>query len=110
MMPGTPERRTHDYARHGVASLFAAFNIEDGTVISELHRRHRHREFLKFLKRIDKNVPASLDVHPRLDRAMKREPAPLRLDEDSRGNPQLPGRISVEDFRRITLAPVGVQI
>jgi transposase len=63
MMPGMPERRTHDYARHGVTSLFAAFNIEDGTVISELHRRHRHQEFLKFLKRIDKNVPAALDVH-----------------------------------------------
>jgi len=63
MMPGMPERRTHDYARHGVTSLFAAFNIADGTVISELHRRHRHQEYLKFLKRIDKNVPAELDVH-----------------------------------------------
>jgi transposase len=63
MMPGMPERRTHDYARHGVTSLFAAFSIADGTVISELHRRHRHQEFLKFLKRIDKNVPDELDVH-----------------------------------------------
>src|ERR1700678_3068006 len=63
MMPGMPERRTHDYARHGVTSLFAAFTIADGTVISELHRRHRHQEFLKFLKKIDKNVPAGLDVH-----------------------------------------------
>jgi transposase len=63
MMPGMPERRTHDYARHGITSLFAAFNIADGTVISELHRRHRHQEFLKFLKKIDKNVPAGLDVH-----------------------------------------------
>ena len=63
MMPGTPERRTRDYARHGVTSLFAAFNIADGTVIGELHRRHRHQEFLKFLKKIDKNVPAGLDVH-----------------------------------------------
>ena len=41
MMPGMPERRTHDYARHGTTSLFAVFNIADGTVISELHRRHR---------------------------------------------------------------------
>jgi transposase len=63
MMPGMPERRTHDYARHGVTSLFAAYGIANGTVISELHRRHRHQEFLKFLKRIDKNVPAGLDVH-----------------------------------------------
>jgi len=159
MMPGMPERRTHDYARHGVTSLFAAFNITDGTVISELHRRHRHQEFLKFLRKIDKNVPVGLDVHlvcdnygthktpeiqdwlaspppiprplhpdwivvdqpgrtlvrlpdwpedpprrlqerpgagsrhPRLDRHLEREPAALRLDEDSRRDPQLPGRI-----------------
>jgi transposase len=63
MMPGMPERRTHDYARNGVTSLFAAFNIADGTVISELHRRHRAVEFLRFLKKIDKAVPAGLDVH-----------------------------------------------
>ena len=63
MMPGMPERRTHDYARNGITSLFAAFNIADGTVISQLQRRHRHQEFLKFLKTIDKNVPAELEVH-----------------------------------------------
>ncbi|MGH3321532.1 MAG: IS630 family transposase [Streptosporangiaceae bacterium] len=63
MMPGMPERRSHDYARHGTTSLFAAFNIEDGTVISSLHRRHRAVEFKKFLARIDKNVPADLDIH-----------------------------------------------
>ena len=63
MMPGMPERRTHDYLRHGITSLFAAFNIADGTVISELHRRHRAIEFKKFLAAIDKAVPAELDVH-----------------------------------------------
>jgi transposase len=63
MMPGMPERRTHDYLRHGVTSLFAAFNIADGTVIHALHRRHRAIEFRKFLIRIDKAVPAELDVH-----------------------------------------------
>src|ERR1035438_2524374 len=63
MMPGMPERRTHDYLRHGITSLFAAFNIADGTVISALHRRHRHQEFLTFLKKIDKNVADELDVH-----------------------------------------------
>ena len=63
MMPGMPERRSHDYARHGVTSLFAAFNIADGTVISEIHRRHRAVEFKKFLVAIDKAVPAELDVH-----------------------------------------------
>ena len=63
MMPGTPERRTYDYLRHGITSLFAAFNIADGTVIGELHRRHRAVEFKKFLITIDKAVPAELDVH-----------------------------------------------
>ncbi|MCX5248143.1 IS630 family transposase [Streptomyces sp. NBC_00201] len=63
MMPGMPERRTHDYYRHGITSLFAAFNIADGTVISELHRRHRAIEFKKFLVTIDKAVPVGLDVH-----------------------------------------------
>ena len=63
MMPGMPEKRTHDYQRHGVTSLFAAFNIADGTVISAIHRRHRAVEFKKFLTRIDTQVPAELDVH-----------------------------------------------
>jgi transposase len=63
MMPGMPERRTHDYLRHGITSLFAAFNIADGTVISELHRRHRAIEFRKFLVKVDKAVPSDLDVH-----------------------------------------------
>jgi transposase len=63
MMPGMPERRTHDYVRHGITSLFAAFNIADGTVISELHRQHRATEFKKFLATIDKTVPEGLDIH-----------------------------------------------
>ncbi len=63
MMPGMPERRTHDYARNGVTSLFAAFNIADGTVISQIHRQHRAVEFKKFLIAIDKAVPAGLGVH-----------------------------------------------
>jgi transposase len=63
MMPGMPERRSHDYVRHGTTSLFAAFNIADGHVTSSLHRRHRAVEFKKFLTRIDKAVPADLEVH-----------------------------------------------
>ena len=63
MMPGMPERRTHDYTRHGTTSLFAAFNIADGTVISELHRKHRAVEYRKCLITIDKALPAELDVH-----------------------------------------------
>jgi transposase len=68
LMPGMPERRTHDYVRHGTSSLFpelinTAFNIADGSVISALHRQHRAVEFRKFLVAIDKAVPADLDVH-----------------------------------------------
>jgi len=63
MMPGMPEKRTHDYARHGTTSLFAAFNIADGTVISSIHRRHRSIEFKKFLAKIDAEVPDGLQVH-----------------------------------------------
>jgi transposase/transposase-like protein len=63
MMPGMPERRSHDYERHGTTSLFAAFNITDGTVISETRRRHRATEFKRFLTAIDKAVPEDLDIH-----------------------------------------------
>jgi transposase/transcriptional regulator with XRE-family HTH domain len=63
MMPGMPEKRTHDYVRHGTTSLFAAFNTADGTVISSIHRRHRAIEFKKFLTKIDTEVPDELDVH-----------------------------------------------
>jgi transposase len=63
MMPGMPERRTHDYVRHGITTLFAAFNTTTGEVISSIHRRHRAAEFKKFLTKIDKEVPAHLDIH-----------------------------------------------
>jgi transposase len=63
MMPGMPEKRTHDYVRHGTTSLFAAFNTADGTVISSIHRRHRAVEFKKFLTKIDTQVPDDLEVH-----------------------------------------------
>lgn len=63
MMPGMPERRTHDYVRHGTTTLFAAMNVADGTTITSLHRRHRATEFKKFLTKIDAQVPADLDIH-----------------------------------------------
>ena len=66
MMPGTPERRSHNYVRHGTTDLFAAFNIADGTVISQLRRHHRAAEFKKFLARIDKNVPGRAPGAPGL--------------------------------------------
>jgi transposase len=63
MMPGMPERRTHDYVRNGITTLFAAFNTATGEVISSVHRRHRATEFKKFLAKIDKEVPEQLDIH-----------------------------------------------
>jgi transposase len=67
MMPGTPERRSHDYVRHGTTSLFAALDMATGKVIGSLHHRHRAAEFKKFLVRIDEEVPEDLDVHLILD-------------------------------------------
>jgi len=67
MAPGVPERRTHDYRRHGTTSLFAALDVATGRVIGECHRRHRSQEFLQFLETIDAHVPADLDVHLILD-------------------------------------------
>lgn len=67
LAPGIPERRTHDYMRHGTTTLFAALDLATGKVIGELHRRHRGKEFLTFLRTIDTNVPATLDVHLVMD-------------------------------------------
>ena len=67
MRPGQPERRTHDYVRHGTTSLFAALVVQTGKVIGECHRRHRAIEFRQFLDTIDGAVPADLDVHLILD-------------------------------------------
>jgi transposase len=67
VMPTTPARMTHDYVRHGTTSLFAAFDIGSGSVIAKHYRRHRHQEFLRFLKLIDTAVPAGLDLHLVLD-------------------------------------------
>src|SRR3954447_1909013 len=63
MMPGVPGRTTPDYVRHGTTSLFAALDIATGRVIGQHQRRHRHQEFLRFLKTIDKNTPQDLDLH-----------------------------------------------
>ena len=63
IMPYLPELRSHDDVRGGVTTMFAAPNTSTGEVIGQLHRRHRAVEFKKFLVRINKEVPAGLDVH-----------------------------------------------
>jgi transposase len=67
LRPGMPERRSHDYERHGTTSLFAALDAKTGTVIGQLHEKHRAVEFRKFLQAIDEAVPAELAVHVVLD-------------------------------------------
>lgn len=57
LRPGQVERRTHDYKRHGTVSLFAALNVATGEVIGECYRRHRHEEFLRFLKVVNRTYP-----------------------------------------------------
>lgn len=67
LRPGLPERRTHDYQRHGTTTLFAALNVLEGTLIGECLPRHRHQEFLRFLDRIDQSVASDLEIHLVLD-------------------------------------------
>jgi len=67
LAPGVPARQSHDYERHGVTSLFAALDVASGLTISSCYRRHRHQEFLRFLKWIDECVPEHLAVHLVMD-------------------------------------------
>jgi putative transposase len=60
---GYVEGVTHDYVRHGTTTLFAALDIATGKVLTRCKRRHRHQEYLQFLKYIDQNVPEDLDIH-----------------------------------------------
>jgi transposase len=64
---GQPERRTHNYVRHGTLDLFAALNVANGKVIARCKRQHRSVDFVAFLREIDENVPANLDVHVIVD-------------------------------------------
>ncbi len=66
LRPGQVERHTHDYKRNGTTTLFAALNVATGEVIGECHPRHRHQEFLRFLKQMDKEMPDK-ELHLILD-------------------------------------------
>lgn len=67
MRPGQVERHTHDYKRNGTTCLFAALNVADGSVIGKCQPRHRHQEFLKFLRLIERQTPKEKDIHMILD-------------------------------------------
>ena len=63
MKPGRCETLTHDYKRHGTSTLFAALNVATGEVLGECKKRHRHQEFLAFLKTLNKQTSADLTLH-----------------------------------------------
>jgi transposase len=67
MLPTTPARATHDYQRNGTLDLFAALDIATGTVITDLRKTHTSDDFVAFLNKVNRNVPAELDVHVVLD-------------------------------------------
>jgi transposase len=67
MVKGRGETMTHDYKRHGTTTLFAALDVLTGMIISQCQSRHRHQEWLKFLKTIDRQVPKDLQIHLILD-------------------------------------------
>src|SRR5246500_5887973 len=76
---GYVEGVTHDYVRHGTTTLFAALDIAPGTVFTDCKPRHRHQEFLSFLKRIDAAVPPQLDVHLIVDNYATHKHAKVRI-------------------------------
>ena len=63
LFPGRLKTLTHDYRRHGTTTLFAAINLADGKIIADCQPRHRHQEWLKFLKKINADTPPDLDLH-----------------------------------------------
>jgi transposase len=78
MRPGQPERRSHDYRRHGTLSLFAALDVATGRVIGKCFARHRAREFLNFLREIENNVLPDLDVHLVMDNSSTHKTPAIR--------------------------------
>src|SRR5580704_10900138 len=71
--PGLPLKKgrcgtmTHDYKRNGTTTLFAAIELLEGKVIGQCYQRHRHQEFLRFLRRLDQEFPANLGLHLVID-------------------------------------------
>ena len=76
---GHVEGYTHDYKRNGTTTLFAALDIANGKVLAQCKRRHRHQEFLQFLRHIDANVPEDLDIHLIVDNYATHKHDKIRL-------------------------------
>jgi len=78
LRPGIPARQTHDYQRHGTTTLYAALSMLDGTVIGECLPRHRSREFIRFLNRINRETPPDLDLHLIVDNSSTHKSPPVK--------------------------------
>src|ERR687897_39196 len=85
-MPCGGRPHQHDYKRHGTTTLFAALNVLDGTVIAQNMQRHRHQEFIRFLNRIEREVPGDKAIHVILDNyaAHKKDKVRAWLDRHPR--------------------------
>ena len=84
---------THDYKRHGTTTLFAALNVATGHVIHECMPRHRHQEFLKFIKTVERSVDPDLEIHVILDNyaTHKHEKPGQKSPSTSTSSPRLLG-------------------
>lgn len=78
LRPGQMERRTHDYKRHGTASLYAAFDVASGKVLGRVTQRHTAKDFLEFLEQIEKATPSGLDLHLILDNSSTHKTAEVK--------------------------------
>lgn len=78
LQPGLPERQTHDYRRHGTATLFAAMRVLDGVVVGECYARQRAIEFVRFLTRLEAETDPTLDLHVILDNASAHKSAKVQ--------------------------------
>ena len=78
LWPGRPARQTHDYHRHGATTLYAALSMLDDTVIGECLPRHRGREFVRFLRRLDRETPAAVGLHLIVDNVSTHKSPPVQ--------------------------------
>jgi transposase len=78
LRPGVAARQTHDYKRHGTTTLYAALSLLDGTVVGECLPRHRSREFIRFLRRLDRETPPGVDLHLIVDNASTHKSPPVQ--------------------------------
>jgi hypothetical protein len=93
MKEGQPATMTHDYVRHGTTTLFPALNVLDGTVLGRCMQRHRHQEFIRFLKAVETAGPAGKLVHAIMDNEAC-PPAPLGGDRRA-AHKHLCGRLTM---------------